>query len=98
MSIQVLTEPTATGYRAISSAPFAMEVEASTREDARDQLRQLIASRMSTGAELESIDVPMTSHPLSEFVGDLKDDALLPAYLNEIENFRRIDTRQPFCT
>jgi hypothetical protein len=67
-----------------------MEVEAGTREDARDQLCQLIASRMSTGAELESIDVPTNgAHPLAEFVGDLKDDVLLPAYLNEIENFRQ---------
>jgi len=53
MVIPVLVEQiSGDRFRAVTGKPLSLEVEATTRDEALDKLRQLIDSRMAAGAEI----------------------------------------------
>ena len=78
MEVPILVEPVAdNGFRATSGGPLGLEIEASTRIEAINQLRELIDRRIAAGAEVVGIEVGGSKHPLAPFAGMLKDDPLL---------------------
>jgi hypothetical protein len=90
MDIPVLLEKVAgNGYRAQGMEPFALTAEAPTREEALQKLRELIAERIPSGAELVSLEIPTTRHPWASFAGDLKDDPLLEPWKKAMAEYRR---------
>ena len=68
MQIQVLIEPIpGRGYRAIGGEPFALVAEGATRDDAVRNLRCLIEIKVSAGAEIVTLDIPVAGHPWLPF-------------------------------
>ncbi len=75
MQIQVLIEPVpGQGYRAIGGEPFALIAEGPTRDEAIRNLRSLIESKVSAGAEVVTLDIPVAGHPWPPFAGMFRDD------------------------
>ncbi len=67
MQIPILIEPVSgNGYRARGMEPFSLSADGATREEALARLRQLLADRLSSGAEIVALDVPTAAHPLAE--------------------------------
>ena len=96
MDITVLVEPVAgSGFRAVSGAPFAMQADAPTREEAIGKIRELIADRLGDGAELLNLQVGSPEHPLARFVGILKGDPLLEPWKAAMEDYREAHDQQP---
>jgi hypothetical protein len=90
MDIPVLLERVAgDGYRARGLEPFPLTAEGSTRDEALQRLRDLIAQRIPAGAELVSLCIPTTGHPWASFAGDLKDDPLLESWKEAMADYRR---------
>ncbi len=77
MEIAVLIEPIpGKGFRARGGEPFALVAEGPTKEEALKKLRELISSRMQSGAELVSVEIPANENPWISFAGMFKDDPL----------------------
>lgn len=77
MDIPVLLEPLpGKGYRARGGEPFALEAEGATKEEALLKLRDLIAARIQSGAEVIRLNVPAVDNPWVAFAGIYKDDPL----------------------
>jgi hypothetical protein len=90
MDIPILVEPVANnGFRAVSGEPLRLETEASTREQAIEQLRELIVRRLQSGAELLTLPVETTVHPLARFAGSLEGDPLAEAWREAIDEYRQ---------
>jgi predicted RNase H-like HicB family nuclease len=90
MRLHVLIKPVAgNGFRAIGAEPFALTAEGATREEALQNLRQLIDSCLAEGAELVSLDVPASEHPLAPYAGMFKDNPLFDAWQEAIAELRR---------
>ena len=69
MQIPVLVEPVpGTGFRATGGEPFAIVVEAATREDALARFKERVASKLTNGASIESVDVS-NEHPWAKSFG-----------------------------
>ena len=78
MRLSVLIEPVpGHGYRAKGGEPFAVTAEGATRDDALQNLRALIAGKVSAGAEFVTLDVPVAEHPWLPFAGMYRDDPLV---------------------
>jgi hypothetical protein len=93
MEIPVLIEPIpGSGYRASGGEPFAIVVEGPTREEALARFKGQIASRLSNGASVASVEVPAAaSHPLAEFAGMFSnDDPLVQEWLEIIRQQRDV--------
>jgi hypothetical protein len=89
MQIPVLIEPTSENtFRATSGDPFGLEVEATTRDEAVRELRNLLERRLEAGAELVEIDIQASHHPMAAFAGSLKDEPLLEAWRKAREEYR----------
>ena len=88
MEVQILVEQVAgNGFRASSGGPLNLQVEAATRDDAIDGLRQLIKNRLDAGAEFTRVEVG-ADHPLAPFAGIFKNDPLLPAWKEAMKDYR----------
>jgi hypothetical protein len=75
MQIPVLVEPVAGhGYRAQGAAPFAVSAEGATREEAIAKVQQMCQARLSSGAELVTVEVGAPPHPWLPYAGMFKDD------------------------
>jgi hypothetical protein len=96
MQIPILIEPIeGDRYRARAGEPFAMSVEGDTKYEAFQKLQALIFGRISAGAELMALEVPL-AHPLSLCAGIAKNDPVFDEFLAAIaENRRREDAEAP---
>ena len=91
MEIAVLLEPrNGQGYRAISLNPTRLVTEAPTREEALEQLRQLVRGQFSQG-ELVRLEVPLPgeSHPWTAIAGTWKDHPDAAAFEQSMLDYRR---------
>lgn len=90
MQIQVLIEPIpGQGYRATGGEPFALVAEGPTRDDAVRNLRSLIENKVSAGAEIVTLDIPMAGHPWLPFAGMFRDDPLVEEWKQAMAERRR---------
>ncbi len=90
MEIPIIVEPTGhNGFRASSGGLWGLEIEAPTREEAVQKLRELIDRRLEAGAELLALDVRSGAHPLARFAGMLKDDPLLQPWKEAMAEYRQ---------
>ncbi len=62
-----------------------MTAEGTTRAEAIVRLKSLIAERLSSGAELVSLEVETPEHPLGPVPGWSEDDPLLDEWQEAIE-------------
>jgi hypothetical protein len=90
MDIPVLIEPLANnGFRAVSGEPLPLQTEAPTREEAVRKLRQLIERRVANGAEVVTVSIGESTHPLAGFAGMLKDDPLVEPWKQAMSDYRQ---------
>lgn len=90
MEIPIIVEPVrGNGFRASSGGLWGLEIEAPTREEAVEKLRELIHGRIEAGAEVLGLEIPVRVHPLAPFAGMLKDDPLLPSWKDAMAEYRR---------
>jgi hypothetical protein len=90
MHLPVLIEPVAgNGFRATGGPPFILSAEGATREEALQKLRQAIARRLETGAEIVSLEIPESEHPLAPFAGMFKDNPLFDEWQQAMAEYRR---------
>jgi hypothetical protein len=97
MQIPVLIEPIeGNGYRAKGGAPFAFSVEAATREEALERLRQLIEGSLRAGAEVVALEVGAQTNPWLRGAGIFDpDDPLVKEWIEIMEENRRKDEEDP---
>lgn len=89
MVIPVLVEQiSGDHFRAVTGEPLSLEVEATTRDEALEKLRQLIDSRMAAGAEIIEIPVGAEASPLAPFAGLLRDDPLVEPWKQAMAEYR----------
>jgi hypothetical protein len=93
MEIPVLIEPIpGSGFRASGGAPFTIVVEGSTPEDALANFKSCVASKLSNGSRVASVNIPPAEHPWSKFAGMYDpDDPLVQEWLAIIEENRNRD-------
>ena len=90
MQIPVLIEPVGgNGFRAQSGVPFPLSVEGATREEALKKLREMIEGHLSPGAEVVSMEISPTQHPLAPFAGMYKDEPLVGEWMQAMAEYRR---------
>ena len=90
MQIQVLIEPIpGQGFRAIGGEPFSLVAEGATRDDAVRNLRSLIEGRVSAGAEIVTLDIPIAGHPWLPYAGMFRDDPLVEEWKEAMAERRR---------
>lgn len=91
IEVNVLVEPiTGNGFRATSGEPWRLESHAPTREQTLSELRNLIQSRMESGAEVVTLQLARGEHPLAHFAGILKGDPLLDEWKEAMAEYRRV--------
>lgn len=76
-------------YRAATTHPVALEVEAASREEALDDLRKL-ANGWLAGAEVVELDLPehAPSNPWVQHAGAWSQNPYLPEYLESLAEYR----------
>jgi hypothetical protein len=90
MQFQVLIEPVpGQGHRATGGEPFALVAEGPTRDEAIRNLRSLIESKVSAGAEFVTLDIPVAGHPWLPFAGMFRDDPLVEEWKQTMAERRR---------
>jgi predicted RNase H-like HicB family nuclease len=90
MRVSVLVESVpGSGFRAKGGEPFGMSAEGATRDEALQRLRQLIEGKVSAGAEVVTLDVPMDEHPWLPFAGMFQDDSLVEEWKQTMAEYRR---------
>jgi len=90
MEIPIIVEPTGdNGFRASSGGLWGLEIEAPTREEAVQKLRELIDRRLDAGAEVLGLEIRSRAHALARFAGMLKDDPLLQSWKDAMAEYRR---------
>jgi hypothetical protein len=97
MQIPVLIEPVAeNGYRARAAEPFAFSAEGATRDEALQKLRELIADKLRSGAEIVPLDLPGNDNPWLKMAGMLDpEDPLVKEWNQIMEENRRKDDEDP---
>jgi hypothetical protein len=92
MQVTVLVEPLAnrTGYRARSGEPFNVSAEGPTAVEAVCALECVLRARIEQGAAIATIQLGPTV-PLIRTSGGLADDEATRAWLDAIEENRRLD-------
>ena len=89
MEIPILIEPVSNnGYRAIAGSPLNLQTDAPTRDEAMAKLRQLVENRIQAGAEVTTLVIHASQHPLAPFAGMLKDDPLLEEWKQAMREHR----------
>jgi hypothetical protein len=86
MSIHILVEPAADGYRAEAGSPLDMSAEADTAAAAVAALRIKIADRLRGGAVLIEQPVPAPQSPIP--VVPLAENPLFDDWLAAVEDYR----------
>jgi hypothetical protein len=66
-----------------------MTAEGATRDDALQELRKLIEGKVSAGAEIVTLDVPVAEHPWPPFAGMYRDDPLVEEWKETMAELRR---------
>ena len=96
MQIPILIERIEGGYRARAGEPFALSAEGRTKREAYQQLQGLIFDRLTDGADLVALEVPL-AHPYAMLSGTPRtDDPFLKELREAIEeNRRREDAENP---
>lgn len=90
MEIPIIVEPTGdNAFRASSGGLWGLEIEAPTREEAVEKLRELIDRRLDAGAEVFGMEIRSRTHPLARFAGMLKNDPLLQPWKEAMAEYRR---------
>jgi hypothetical protein len=90
MEIPIIVEPTGdNGFRASSGGLWGLQIDAPTREEAVQKLRELIDRRLEAGAEVLGLEIRSRAHPLARFAGMLKDDPLLESWKDAMAEYRR---------
>lgn len=90
MQIQVLVEKVADNrYRAVAALPFGDDAGGATADEALAKLRQIIEGRMSSGARVVALDVPIVDNPWLRIAGIYKDDPLFDEWQAAIAEYRR---------
>jgi hypothetical protein len=91
MGISILTEPIAGGrFRATTGDLFGLEVEADSRDLAKERLTQLIEQRIRCGARLETIEISSDANQgLYTIAGDMKDDPWLEPWQQAMRDYRQ---------
>ena len=90
MQIPIIVEPAGdNGFRASSGGLWDMEIEAPTRDEAIQRLRELIDRRLDAGAEVFEVEIRAGAHPLARFAGMFKDDPLLQPWKDAMAEYRR---------
>jgi hypothetical protein len=89
MRLSVLVEAVpGNGYRAKGGEPFGLSADGATREEALEKLRQLIEGKVSDGAEVVTLDVPIGEHPWLPFAGMFRDDSLVEEWKHTMAELR----------
>jgi predicted RNase H-like HicB family nuclease len=89
MQIPVLIEPLETnGYRATTGLPLVVSAEGATREEALLHVQEALQTRLSEGAEIAPLEVPL-QHPLARFAGMFKDNPLFDEWQQAIADYRQ---------
>ena len=86
MSIPILVEPAADGFRAEAGSPLGLSAEADTAAAAVAALRAKIADRLRAGAVLIEQPVPVPASPVP--VVPLAENPLFNDWLAAVENYR----------
>ncbi|MGL4555592.1 MAG: hypothetical protein ACRC33_30855 [Gemmataceae bacterium] len=94
MTIEVLIEKMANGYRATTLGPLGESADAPTREEALRQVRDAVNRKVAAGAEVVTMDIPGPPHPLAAVAGWLKDEQLFGAWVQAMEDNRRERARE----
>ncbi len=90
MEIPIIVEPAGeNSFRASSGGLWGLEIEAPTRDEAIQRLRELIDDRLDAGAEVFELEIRSRAHPLARFAGMLKDDPLLQPWKEAMAEYRR---------
>jgi hypothetical protein len=90
MQIPVLIEPVAgNGFRARGSEPFSLSAEGATQNEALQNLRSMVVSRLVDGAQIVAMEVPSGGHPWLPFAGMFKDDPYLEEWKQAMADYRR---------
>ena len=90
MEIPIIIEPTANNaFRASSGGLWGLEIEAPTRDEAVQKLREMIDRRLSAGAEVLGLEIRSQAHPLAGFAGMLKDDPMLQSWKDAMTEYRQ---------
>jgi hypothetical protein len=87
MTIPILVEPAATGYRAETGGPLNLSAVGTSSGEAVASLQELIATRLSNGATI--IDLPVPQMPSPVPILPLSENPLWPDFLAAIEENRR---------
>jgi predicted RNase H-like HicB family nuclease len=96
MRLTFLIKPVAGhGFQATGAEPFGLTAQGATREEALQNLRQLINGCLAEGAELVSLDVPAAEHPLAPYAGMFKDNPLFDKWQEAIAELRRKEPESP---
>ena len=90
MEIPIVVEPAGdSGFRASSGGLWGLVIEAPTREEAVQRLRELIDRRLDAGAEVFGLEIRSPAHPLARFAGMLKNDPSLQLWKDAMAEYRR---------
>ena len=90
MEIPIIVEPAGeNSFRASSGGLWGLEIEASTRDEAVQRLRELIDERLDAGAEVFKLEIRGRPHPLARFAGMFKDDPLLQPWKDAMAEYRQ---------
>jgi hypothetical protein len=93
----MLVEPIAGDrFRATIGAPLTLTAEGDTRLEAIRKLEEMIRQRLTAGAELLPLEVPLNEDPLAPFVGMWKkDDPLIQEWIEIMAENRRKEDEEP---
>jgi predicted RNase H-like HicB family nuclease len=90
MEIPVLLEPSPDGgFQARSADPLGLTAQGDTPDAALRHLRDLVQSRIASGAILTSIEVPTTKYESYLGAGIYKDEPLFDRWREAIEAYRQ---------
>ncbi len=96
MRIPVLIEPVASnGYRASTGQPLVMTAEGATRAEALEHLRQALQDHLKRGAEITSVELAPSEHPLAPYGGMFKDNPLFDAWQQAMAEYRQQAEQEP---
>lgn len=78
-------------FRASAPAPFSLNADGKTSEEAMVNLRARIESELASGKQVAVLEVPLpTDNPWVRFAGHLKDEPLFDEWQEAIAEYRRL--------
>ena len=86
----IVEDTNSDGYTATVLGWPSCTATGATRDEALDQLRQVIQARLSRVEIVPiEVDVSENGHPLARFAGMFKDDELFDQFVEDIAAYRR---------